>query len=81
MADDCDAPHQETREIVPFLDPAAFARTLLDYLPIVAGTNHHWICVLNGLKIAEIRECEIRALVRETPLGEVNIVHFVYHAN
>lgn len=79
--DDCDAPHEKRLEVHPFVDPEAFAKvTSSGYLPSVAGVGHSWTCVLNGVKIAEVRVSGIRALVRETPLSDENRLHFVYHS-
>ena len=79
--DDCDAPHEKKTEIHSFLDPEAFANaTSSGYLPSVAGVGHSWTCVLNGVKIADVRISGIRPLVRETPLSDENRVHFVYHS-
>jgi hypothetical protein len=79
--DDCDA-HEKTVEVYSFIDPEAFARAISsDYLPAIAGVGHTWVCVLNGVKVAEIACSGIRALVRENPFSEDNRVHFVYHAS
>jgi hypothetical protein len=80
-SDDCDAPHEKKTEVHSFLDPEAFAReTSAGYLPSVAGVGHSWTCVLNGVKIAVVRESGIRALVHESPFADENHVHFVYHS-
>ena len=79
--DDCDAPHEKTIEEYSFIDPVAFAQAISSgYLPSVAGVNHTWICVLNGVKIAKIRTTGIEALTRTSPLAAENKAHFVYHA-
>jgi len=79
--DDCDAPHEKNTEVYSFADPEAFAKaTSSGYLPSVAGVGHHWICELNGIKIAEIRDSGIRPLVRENLFSDTNRVHFVYHS-
>jgi hypothetical protein len=79
--DDCDAPHEKKIDVHSFADPEAFARaTSSGYLPPVAGVGHSWTCVLNGVKIAEVRDSGIRPLVRETSLSDENRVHFVYHS-
>ena len=79
--DDCEAPHEKKTEVHSFLDPEAFAReTSSGYLPSVAGVGHSWTCVLNDVKIAEVRKADIRALVRASQFSEQNRVHFVYHS-
>ena len=79
--DDCDA-HEKTVEVYSFVDPEAFARAVsADYLPSVAGVGHSWTCVLNGVRIAEVANSSIRALVRENPFSEENRAHFVYHSS
>jgi hypothetical protein len=79
--DDCDS-HERTVEVYSFVDPEAFARAIsADYLPSVAGVGHSWTCVLNGVKIAEIANSGIRALVRESPFSDENRAHFVYHSS
>jgi hypothetical protein len=79
--DDCDAPHEKEMEVYSFVDPEAFAKAASEgYLPLVAGMGHSWTCLLNGVKIAEIKESRIRALIRESPFAERNQVHFVYHS-
>src|SRR2546422_436 len=79
--DDCDTPHEKKVEVYSFIDPEAFAREISSgYLPSVAGVGHSWICELNGVKIAEIRNSDIRSLIRESPFSEENRAHFIYHA-
>ena len=78
-ADDCDAPHEKTIKIYSFIDPEALAREASSgYLPSVTGVGHSWICVLNNIKIAEIKMTEIQSLVREVTFNEKNRIHFVY---
>jgi hypothetical protein len=78
-ADDCAAPHEKTVKIHSFIDPEAFAREASSgYLPNVAGIGHSWICVLNDIKIAEIKTTEIQALVREATFDDKNRIHFAY---
>lgn len=78
-ADDCDAPHEKTIKVHSFIDPEALAsETASGYLPNVAGVGHSWICVLNDIKIAEIKTTGIQPLVRETTYDEKNRIHFVY---
>jgi hypothetical protein len=80
--DDCDAPHEKELETYSLLDPAVFAEFISGgYLPSVAGSGHSWTCLLNGTKIAEVSSRGVRALVRETPFGESNRVHFKYHSS
>lgn len=80
-ADDCDAPHEKKIEVHSLLDAEAFAReTSSGYLPAVAGAGHSWTCVLNGVRVAEIRDSGVRALVRESPFADQNRVHFIYHS-
>ncbi len=82
MADDYDAPHQSSVEEYSFLDPVAFSQAISSgYLPRVAGVGHSWTCVLNGVSIAEINISGTRALVRVTPFGGENKVHFVYNSS
>lgn len=77
--DDCDAPHEMTIKVHSFTDPEALAReTASGYLPNVAGVGHSWICILNDIKIAEIRTTGIQPLVRETTYDETNRIYFVY---
>ena len=79
--DDCDAPHEKTVEVYSFVDPESFSRAVSSgYLPSVAGIGHSWICELNGVKIAEIRNSDVRVLVNESPFLEENRAHFIYHA-
>jgi hypothetical protein len=79
--DDGDAPHERKTEVHSFLDPEAFAQTTsAGYLPSVAGVGHSWTCMLNDVKIAEVRVTGIRSLVHETPFSDENRVHFVYHS-
>jgi len=79
--DDCDAPHEKTVETYSFIDPEAFAREISSgYLPSIAGIGYSWTCVLNGVKIAEISQSGIRALVHENSFSEKNHAHFIYHA-
>jgi len=79
--DDCDAPHEKKVDVHSLLDPEAFSDTVsAGYLPSVAGTGHSWICVLNGVKIAEIRITGIKPLVQETPFSEDNRIHFIYNS-
>ncbi len=78
-ADDCDAPHEKTIKMHSFTDPEVLAReTATGYLPNVAGVGHSWICVLNDVKIAEIKTTGIKPLVREASYDETNHIHFVY---
>ena len=78
-ADDCDAPHEKTIKIHSFIDPVALAREASSgYLPSVAGVGHSWICVLNNIKIAEVKATEIQPLVSEAIFDEKNRIHFVY---
>jgi len=64
-ADDCVAPHEKTIMAHSFTDPEALAREIESgYLPNVAGVGHSWICVLNYIKIAEIKTTGIQPLVR-----------------
>jgi hypothetical protein len=78
-ADDCDAPHEKTIKIHSFIDPEALAREASSgYLPSVAGIGHSWICVLNNIKIADIKTTEIKPLVREAIFDEKNRIHFIY---
>lgn len=80
-ADDRDAPHEKTVEVYSFVDPEAFAREISSgYLPSVAGVGHSWTCLLNGVRLAELTNSGIRALVRESPFSEENHAHFVYHS-
>lgn len=77
--DDCDAPHEKTIRIRSFVDPAALAREASSgYLPSVAGVGHSWICVLNEIRIAEIKTDGIQPLVREAEFGDSNRIHFTY---
>jgi hypothetical protein len=79
--DDCDAPHVKKLEVHSFLDPEAFSKaTSSGYLPPVAGVGHSWTCVLNGVKIAEVRDAGVRPLVRAVEFADENRVHFVYHS-
>jgi hypothetical protein len=79
--DDCAAPHTTTVEVYSFVNPEAFAKAISNnYFPSVAGVGHFWICVLNGVKIAEIRNSEIRVLVPDSPFAEENRAHFIYHS-
>ncbi len=77
--DDSEAPHEKVALTPSFLDPVAFVQHVSSgYLPTVAGVGHSWTCILNDVKVAEIRTHGIRSLVRETPFQEDNKVHFVY---
>jgi hypothetical protein len=77
--DDCDAPHEKAIKIHSFIDPEALAREASSgYLTNVAGIGHSWICVLNNIKIAEIKTTEIQPLVHEATFDEKNRIHFVY---
>lgn len=77
--DDCDAPHEKPIKVHSFTDPEALAReTASGYLPNVAGVGHSWICVLNDIKIAEIKTTGIQPLVKEITYDETNRIHFVY---
>lgn len=77
--DDCDAPHEKTIQVYSFSDPEVLAREAASgYLPSVDGGGHSWICVLNDIKIAEIKTIGIQPLVRETTYHETNRIHFVY---
>jgi hypothetical protein len=79
--DDCGAPQDKKVEVYSFVDPEAFVRAIsADYLPSVAGVGHSWTCLLNGVKVAEIKVSGIRSLVRKNPFSEENRVHFVYHS-
>jgi hypothetical protein len=78
--DDCES-HQKTVEVYSFVDPEAFARAISSgYLPSVAGVGHSWICELNGVKMAEIRNSDVKVLVRETPFSDENRARFIYHS-
>jgi len=78
-ADDCDAPHEKTIKIHSFVDPVPLAQeSSSGYLPNVSGVGHSWICVLNDIKIAEIKTTGIQPLVREASFSENNRIHFVY---
>ena len=78
--DDCES-HQKTVEVYSFIDPEAFARAISSgYLPSVAGVGHSWICELNGVKMAEIRNSDVKVLVRETPFSDENRARFIYHS-
>lgn len=77
--DDCDAPHEKTIKVHSFTDPEVLAReAATGYLPNVAGVGHSWICVLNDIKIAEIKTSGIQPLVGETTYDETNRIHFAY---
>ena len=79
--DDCDAPHEKTVSIQSFVDPEALAREASSgYLPSVAGVGHSWICILNGIKLAEIKTTGIEPLVQEFRFEEHNRIHFAYKA-
>jgi len=79
--DDCDAPHESIKEIHSFLDPGCFANEAsLGYLPIVAGNNHLWVCILNGKRIARISKSGAESLIERTPYADENHVHFKYQA-
>jgi hypothetical protein len=78
--DDCES-HKKTVEVYSFVDPEAFARAISSgYLPSVAGVGHSWICELNGVKMAEIRNSDVKVLVRETPFSDENRARFIYHS-
>jgi len=71
--------HEKEIEIHSFLDPVELAREASSgYLPNVAGVGHSWICVLNNIKIAEIKTDGIKPLVREAQFDENNRINFVY---
>ncbi len=77
--DDCDVPHEKTIKINSFVDPEALAReSSSGYLPKVAGVGHSWICVLNEIKIAEIKTTGTQPLVKEVEFNENNRIHFKY---
>lgn len=77
--DDIDAPHEKTTRMPSFTDPVSLAREAsANYLPGVAGTGHFWLCVLNGVDIAEIRTSGIKPLVNEAVFGGNNRIHFIY---
>jgi hypothetical protein len=77
--DDCDAPHEKKITIHSFTDPKALAReSSSTYLPSVDGVGHSWICVLNGIKIAEITHKGIEPIVRQIEFAENNKIHFQY---
>lgn len=77
-ADDVES-HEKEIEIHSFLDPVALAREASSgYLPNIAGVGHSWVCVLNDLKIAEIKTDRIVPLVREAQFDDENRIHFVY---
>ena len=79
--DDCDAPHEKKVEVSSFVDPEAFAREISSgYLPSVAGVGHSWTCVLNGVRMAEVTNSGIRALIRKSTFSDENRAHFVYHS-
>ena len=78
--DDCES-HQKTVEVYSFVDPEAFTRAISSgYLPSVTGLGHSWICELNGVKMAEIRNSDVKVLVRETPFSDENRARFIYHS-
>lgn len=78
-ADDFYAPHEKRIKIHTFVDPEALTREAsAGYLPIVSGVGHSWICVLNDIKIAEIKTTGIQPLVREAIFNENNRIHFIY---
>ena len=77
--DDVEAPHEKKIETHSFLDPEVLVReTSSGYLPSVAGVGHSWICILNDIRIAEIKMDGIHPLVRESEFSEDNRIHFVY---
>ena len=77
--DDCDAPHEKTIELPSFLDPEDLARhAIQNYLPTVAGYGYAWVCILNGIKIAEVRYDGIHPLIRENIFEEINRIHWRY---
>lgn len=77
--DDTDAPHERKIKVRSFTDPVALAREAsTNYLPNVAGTGHSWICVLNKIKIAEIKTNKIRPLIDEVRYSDENNIHFIY---
>ena len=79
--DDGDAPHEKRIEVHSFTDPEIFARAVLtNYLPSVAAIGHSWICILNGVRIAEITTTRIRSLVVECPFSTENHVYLEYHS-
>ena len=78
--DDCES-REKTVEVYSFVDPEAFVRAISSgYLPSVAGVGHSWICELNGVKMAEIRNSDVKVLVRETPFSDENRARFIYHS-
>jgi len=80
--DDCEAPHEKTIKIHSFVDPEDLAReSSSGYLPDVSGVGHSWICVLNDVKIAEIKTTGIRPLVRMIEFVENNRIHFKYKSS
>ena len=79
--DDCES-HEKTVEVYSFVDPEAFTRAVSSgYLPSIAGVGHTWTRVLNGIKIAEIGNSNIRVLVHKSPFAEENRVDFIYHSS
>ncbi len=80
--DDGDAPHEKSINTYSFVDPEALAReSSSGYLPIVAGVGHSWICVLNNVKIAEIKTTGIQPLVKVIEFNESNRIHFEYKSS
>lgn len=79
-ADDADAPHEKSVRIHSFVDPLVLAgETYTGYFPHVNGTDHHWICILNGNRIATIEgRGKITPLVPEIVYQTVNRIHFLY---
>ena len=77
--DDCDAPHEKKITIHSFTDPKVLVReSSSTYLPSVDGIGHSWMCLLNGIKIAEITHTGIRPMVRQIEFAEENKIHFQY---
>lgn len=78
-ADDCDAPHEKAIRIYSFLDPEILAKEASSgYLPSVAGVGHTWVCILNDIKVAEIKASGVKSLVTGTRFIDKNRIHFQY---
>ena len=80
--DDCDAPHEEYREINSFVDAEVLASNLSSgYLPSVSGDSHTWNFFLNDQLIAIIKTDSIVTKISKVDYAETNHIHFKYNSS
>ena len=78
--DDIDAPHKKIVKMNSIIDTIALVTKISqNYLPAIAGQNHHWECLLNDKIIAIIEKDKILPKIYCVKYDEDNTIHFTYY--